>query len=749
MPETQSAFSLFHPRVQEWIYKKGWKSLNDAQVKSAFSVTQKQNDLVISAPTASGKTEAAFLPLISQLITNQGNERQFIFYISPLKALINDQWQRLESLCKTNYIDVIPWHGDISPSIKKRIDTAKSAIILITPESMEAMLVNRPERAKRLSTYINAFIIDEFHAFVGQPRGDQLISLIERFTELSKRKIRRIALSATIGDKSAIATALSPKNPQKIIYIDSSQQGQLCKLRVTGFEPPIRYNENADDAKKKDARELRRLDFINYIASELFKYQDKTNLAFPNSRVLVESIADAGNQLCSQKQLNRSFFAHHGFLSKEIREDIEVGARTGDRLMTICCTSTLELGIDLGSVDTVFQITAPSNVSTLRQRLGRSGRRGQSPVLRTYICQANLEAAASSEQDIFLREELVRTIACLELIAENWYEPPNNVGIAPSIAAHQVLSLLAQTGGAHIAKIWVFLEKTNAYRISKEMFKDISQYLGKLGLIIQLSNGQITLSEKGEGLTHNKDFYTVFSTPDDWSIYTNGNIIARYPLIAENLNLQDCLLLAGRRWSIVSINDEAKSVTVIPDRRKGSIPSSMGTPDIHTRIRKKMKDIYCSDNCPKYLDKQAQIFLEQGRTNFRSIGLHKSNLCKHELSQINWFPWVGTRAMQGLKLLIESFSGNTPILNNGYLSITCLQADLKQTCDQISNYSQEELEIHLINFFNENRPGIFRTSDKKWIWLIPDDIAGQEFIDDRVDMHEAIDSLKEIAPLIS
>ena len=559
MAESASAFSLFHPRVQEWIYKEGWKALNDAQVKAAYAITKREHDLVISAPTASGKTEAAFLPLISKLITNQKKGKQFIFYVSPLKALINDQWQRLDTLCKSNYIDVIPWHGDISASIKKKIETSNSAIILITPESMEAMLVNRPERAKKLSPFITSFIIDEFHAFVGQPRGDQLISLIHRFSYMSEKPIRRIALSATIGDKSAIAHALNPKSPSTVEHINSSQSGQKIRLRVSGFEPPVINLVEGED--KEDARERRRSQFTTYVASELFKHQENTNLVFPNSRYMVENLADAGNQLCDQKYIERSFFAHHGFLSKEIREDIEISARKGNRNMTICCTSTLELGIDLGSVDAVFQVTAPFNVSSLRQRLGRSGRRGNAPILRTYICEGRLDKIESSEQDIYLREELIRSIACLELIGENWYEPPDNVGISPSISAHQILSLLAQTGGAHIGQIWKFMEETNAYRAEKDDLKNILRRLKERDLLMQRSNGEILLTEKGENLTHNKDFYTVFATPEEWSVYTNGGIIARLPISAESISLKDCLLLAGKRWSIVEINDEAKSIS--------------------------------------------------------------------------------------------------------------------------------------------------------------------------------------------
>lgn len=746
MAESASAFSLFHPKVKEWIYKEGWQSLNDAQVQAAFAIMRKENDLVISAPTASGKTEAAFLPLISKLIEEQSSGKQFIFYISPLKALINDQWQRLESLCKSNYIDVIPWHGDISASIKKKIETSNSAIILITPESMEAMLVNKPERAKSLSSFITSFIIDEFHAFIGQPRGDQLISLIQRFTHLSKKRIRRIALSATIGDIEAIANALNPKSPSTVEHINSSQSGQKIRLRVTGFEPPVIDQVKAEEEEEENERAARRRQFITYVASELFKYQKNTNLVFPNSRDIVEDLADAGNQLCNQKYVDRTFFAHHGFLSKEIREDIEVSARKGEQTMTICCTSTLELGIDLGSVDTVFQITAPFNVSSLRQRLGRSGRRGNSPILRSYICEGRLDNIQSSEEDTYLREGLIRTIACLELIGENWYEPPDNEGISPSIAAHQILSLLAQTGGAHVVQIWKFIEDTKAYRLSKDDFINILRHLKEQNTILQLSDGQISLSQKGEYITHNKDFYTVFSTPQEWSIYASGRIIARFPIRAESISINDCLLLAGRRWSIAGINDEAKSISVIPDKRKGTTPRSLGNTSIHTKIRQKMKEIYSAETIPQYLDPQAQEFLRQARSSFKEKGLDKGNLCKQDISQISWFPWVGSRTMLALGLLIDLFSGSAPNQNNGGLSLTCTLNDLQKTSKNVLEYSQEEIKKQLITYFHENRPGIFRSdSSKKWLWLVPDEIAGNEFIEDRTNIPEAISALSELS----
>ena len=140
---SNSAYSLLHPKIQSWIYSRGWTQLNPAQVQSIHAILDTQNDLVISAPTASGKTEAAFLPLISELLASDSPTGGLIVYVSPLKALINDQWKRLESLCKEVDIQIIPWHGDISAATKGRVSSSLRSVILITPESLEAMLVNR------------------------------------------------------------------------------------------------------------------------------------------------------------------------------------------------------------------------------------------------------------------------------------------------------------------------------------------------------------------------------------------------------------------------------------------------------------------------------------------------------------------------------------------------------------------------------------------------------------------------------
>ena len=180
MSGENSAFDLLHKNIQQWIYKNGWEELRPAQVESIKEIRQTSNNLIICSPTASGKTEAAMLPLISELLEKNIYEKSYIIYISPLKALINDQFTRLESLCKDNEICVVPWHGDISSSIKKKIDKNNQAILLITPESLEAMLINTPTKAKLIFKHAISIVIDEFHSFLGNDRGDQLLSLLNR-----------------------------------------------------------------------------------------------------------------------------------------------------------------------------------------------------------------------------------------------------------------------------------------------------------------------------------------------------------------------------------------------------------------------------------------------------------------------------------------------------------------------------------------------------------------------------------------
>ncbi|MBL4836249.1 MAG: DEAD/DEAH box helicase, partial [Kordiimonadaceae bacterium] len=213
-----TAFDQLNPAVQKWIWKQGWGSLRAIQEKAVAPILAKQRDVIIAAATAGGKTEAAFLPVISNCI-EQKNAGFSALYISPLKALINDQARRMEGLCELAELNMTPWHGDISASVKNKALRNPRGLVLITPESLEAMFVRRGSEVASLFGALDYVIIDELHAFIGTERGIQLLSLLSRLERVLKRPIVRIGLSATMGDMNIAAQALraGAETPPEII----------------------------------------------------------------------------------------------------------------------------------------------------------------------------------------------------------------------------------------------------------------------------------------------------------------------------------------------------------------------------------------------------------------------------------------------------------------------------------------------------------------------------------------------------
>lgn len=201
----ESGFSLLHPSIQRWVWSKGWTSLRDAQEQAIRPILEAKDDVIIAAATAAGKTEAAFMPILAN-IANAGEESALAIYVSPLKALINDQWGRLEELCESLELPVIPWHGDIASSRKTRFLKHPRGVLLITPESLEAMFVTRGSQTPRLFAAAQHVVVDELHAFIGTDRGKQMQSLLHRIEDAAGKRIPRVGLSATLGDMNLAAS---------------------------------------------------------------------------------------------------------------------------------------------------------------------------------------------------------------------------------------------------------------------------------------------------------------------------------------------------------------------------------------------------------------------------------------------------------------------------------------------------------------------------------------------------------------
>jgi len=496
-----SGFELLDEGVQRWIWKQGWKSLREIQERSIPSVLQAETDIVISASTAAGKTEAAFLPACTLMAQNPIDGFS-ILYISPLKALINDQYRRLKGLCEI--LDM-----PVTQSLKEKQKRNPSGILLITPESLESLLLNRSGWSKKAFAGISHIILDEFHAFIGTERGCQLQSLMHRLEFLIERVVPRIALSATLGDMDQVARYLRPNQKLKCEIISSTTSRSDLKLQLRGYIDPAELKEGKEPA-------------ISSIITDLYTIlRGGSHLIFANSRSRTEEVAVKLSDKCERDTVPNEFFPHHGSLSKEIRESLESRLQEGKLPTTAVCTMTLELGIDIGSVDSIAQVTAPHSVASLRQRLGRSGRRGEAAVLRMFISENEL--TPKSHISDRLRLETFLSIAIVNLLLKKWYEPSSQHQYHFSTLVQQTLSVIGQYGGVRADQLWALLCNSGPFnQVDKSMYIVFLKALGSQELITQTKDGQLVLGSKGERIVEHYSFYTAFQTPEEYRLESNG-----------------------------------------------------------------------------------------------------------------------------------------------------------------------------------------------------------------------------------
>lgn len=639
--------------------------------------------MIISAATAGGKTEAAFLPIFSSLANEPETGIQTLC-ISPLKALINDQHRRLEVIGEALDIPVTPWHGDIDTGRKQRLLKQPSGILIITPESLEALLIRHGTGLNSLFQSLSYIVIDELHAFIGSERGKQLQSLMHRIEQVIRRRVVRIGLSATLGDMSLAAQFLRPRKSDPVKFVISDDEGQEIKIQVRGYrqtEPNLDKEINLEAETEEDSSN----DEID-IAAHLFKVlRGDTNLIFINARADVEAYADRLRRLCEHQRLPNEFWPHHGSLSKDIREEAEAALKSG-KPANVICTTTLEMGIDIGSVKSIAQVGPPFSVSSTRQRLGRSGRKDGDPaIMRFYISEPEVTADTSPPDSLHLK--LVQTIAIINLMVfEKWCEPPVVNKLHLSTLIQQVLSLIAQYGGAQAIQIWQVLCKTGAFhQIDQQMFTQLLHQLGEHDLIQQTHDGLLILGLKGERLVNHYSFYTAFKTPEEYRITTSGRTLGTLPIdfpIVEGM----FLIFAGRRWKVWSVNPDQKVVDVTRSGA-GRVPKFSGSGgEIHDKIRQEMYRIYTSEDVPLFLDRTAQELLQEARQNFLRLRLNTNYLLKSG-NQILLFCWMGSKVVNTIWLML---------LSQG------LQTSTDGITVSVQDVSIETLQQSLNCFFEEN-----------------------------------------------
>ena len=716
-------FSLLDSRIQRWIWMEGWTSLRDAQERAIPALLNADQDVIIAAATAAGKTEAAFLPILTNLLKQQEPPGS-VLYISPLKALINDQWERLSKLCDELEIPVVAWHGDISSSRKHRFLKSPEGVLLITPESLEALFVNRGTSLPGIFANLRYLVIDELHAFIGSERGKQLQSLLHRVEQVIGRPLPRVGLSATLGDMMLAATFLRPASPSKVTVIESKGSGQILKVQIRGFQEP----EKDTPQQPEDKESLEDNSASDHAISEhLFQVlRGSNNLVFPNSRTQVEWFADQLRRRCEQDGVPNEFWPHHGSLSKDIREDTERALKAGDRPATAICTTTLELGIDIGSIKTVVQIGPPPSVASLRQRLGRSGRRpGEAAILRGYCTERRLtDDSPISDR---LRQGLVQSIAMIRLLMRGWFEPPRAKGLHLSTLVQQCLSMIAQQGGATAAELWGTLVRNGPFlAVEQGSFLNLLRALGERDLIIQEPAGLLLPGELGERLINHYDFYSAFTSNEEFRVVCDGRPLGALP-ISRPLCAEQRIIFAGRRWQVINVDTEGKVIVVRPSPG-GAPPAFDGlAARVHDNVRQEMKTVLQEEEAYPYLDPVAQNLLAEARQSFADLKL--GHQCFIESGgRTCLFTWQGDWTNDALAVLLEYVGLST---ENSGLAIEVQGGGelLESKLREVATLKELKASTVLHNVQNMIR--------EKWDWALPPELLMESFATMYLDLEKA------------
>lgn len=697
-----SAFDRYAPFVQDFIYNHNWENLRSIQVAAADAIFNTDENVLLTASTASGKTEAAFFPILTELWENPPASVGAI-YIGPLKALINDQFYRLGNLCEEADIPVWHWHGDVSASHKAKMLKHPSGILQITPESLEALLMHKHAAVPRLFCDLRYVVIDEVHSLLRGDRGGQTLCLIERLGRMAGVNPRRIGLSATIGDPERTGAFLAsgtgrgciiprfeeprrvwrlsmehfyitgPQATERALQDHGPQQADVLKVeRVAGGEDRGGANDDGsrmapralpdpDGATVLDADDNALLaptdtapndadPGIGYIFE---RTRGRKCLVFVNSREEAEAVCSMLRSYCEARHEPDRFLIHHGNLSASYRETAEDIMRDEEQLQTTVTTATLELGIDIGRLERAFQIDAPFTVSSFLQRMGRTGRRDDPPEMHFVMREEQPEPRSMMPETVPWK--LIQGIALVQLYREEkWVEPPALDRLPYSLLYHQVMATLASCGELSPAELAQrVLTLSYFHRVSADDLRVLLHHLIDTDQVEVTEGGGLIVGISGERITNSFKFYAVFQENEEFTVRCDSSelgTIVNPPPAGERI------AIAGHCWLVEEV--DWKRHLVFCTQVKGRVPAYFGdcAGDINTHVLERMKRALEEHDAYPYLLGNARARLAQARHVAANAGVAgRDSRPLINLGGDTWalFPWLGSYAFLALERLLK------------------------------------------------------------------------------------------------
>ena len=649
-----NVFDRYAPFIQDYIYRSGWQMLRGVQNAAGEAIFGGQDNVLLTASTASGKTEAAFFPILT-LLAEDPPHSVGVLYIAPLKALINDQFGRLSELCAEADISVTRWHGDAPQPQKRKLLRKPRGVLQITPESLESLLINKHMEIPSLFGDLRFIVIDEIHSLLRGDRGLQTFCLIERICKLAGCDPRRIGLSATIGDPEAAGQFLAAGSGRPTVIPRFEGGREVWRLSMEHFFntapqadegrpdlPDTPVPEPPTDTAPKAADPG-----IGYIFEHT---RGKKCLVFTNSREECEAVCQSLRQYCEANHEPDRFLIHHGNLSASYRESAEEEMKDDDSLLSVCATATLELGIDIGKLERAFQIDAPFTVSGFLQRMGRTGRRGDPAEMWFVMREDHPEPRALMPE--MIPWYLIQGIALIQLyIEERFVEPPRTGRLPFSLLYHQTMSTLASCGEMTPAELASrVLPLAPFHRVTQQDYRTLLRHLIGIDHISQTENGGLIVGLTGERIVNNYKFYAVFQENVEYSVRAGSEelgTIVKPPPTGEKI------AIAGRVWLVEEVDHKKREVycTLV----KGNIPAYFGdvAGDIHTHILERMYRVLAEQQNYPYLMRHAVCRLAEARQTFAKAGIAGSPLVHLGGKMWALFPWLGSYAFLALERFLK------------------------------------------------------------------------------------------------
>lgn len=541
---TGSAMEMLSSKVISLIRERGWDSLTEIQEKAIPEVLSGANVLIM-APTGEGKTEAALFPVLSMLVEDP-SKPVAVLYITPMKALINDLYQRIEWWASRLGLIVAKKHGDTPAKERVRRLRKVPHILVTTPESLEIDLDWSRKFREHLKN-VRWVIVDEIHEFIQSKRGAQLAVLLERLQRLAGRDIQRIGLSATIGD---------PEWALKFLGGSSKRRGVIVKAS-TVRKPELRVLYIPEEKG----------DFWREAARRILEEIEPPSLVFVNSRYAAERLKEALEEIGAT-----DVFVHHSSVATELRLEAEDKLRKGD-IKAIVCTKTLEVGIDVGAIKRVIQFRAPGSVFSLLQRVGRSGHVLGGIPKGTIVSVGVADfLEALSEARLALRSQL---------------EPPALRRLPLDVVAKEIVGM-ALAGGVEVEEAYETIKGTPlAEWITRELFEELLEYM-ESNRLIKIENGVIKPAStfykiwrfrpgedvQGWWVRDFREFFTTIDSSETFTVKYKDQIIGYVDatFVFRYLRVEDTIRLAGKAWEIKRIDANLMRIDVEPATRIAEIP---------------------------------------------------------------------------------------------------------------------------------------------------------------------------------